>query len=931
MRRNVRRAVGVCVGVLTVCAAPLLGAANERHSSDESLYSAAQYQSWIDYLASDALEGRGTGQVGNDEAADFVASTWESFGVEPAGDDNSFFQNFQLALDSKIGDGTRLAIGTRGRLTRKPAILHDEFVPLPFSADGEFDGDVVFAGYGIVDDETGYNDYADVDVKDRIVLVLRRGPDFHRFGIQHISFRSKADAARDHGASALMIVNRDGNAGLYEFHGRRRGDYGLPMLHITPELANKLLAAGGLQDIQTLQDRIERTQAPASAVLDGVSIRGRVEIEPIYSDVRNVVGMIPGTGPQKDQMIVLGAHYDHLGIRHKGEKDFDSTKDIYNGADDNASGTSMLMQLAKTYTQGEAPNRTLVLVAFTGEELGLLGSAHFAKDPTVDLNDCIAMLNFDMVGRLKNDILEIGGMRTGHFQSMVDRLAEPYGLDIRDGGGGRGPSDHTSFYMRDIPVLFFFTGLHKQYHQPTDDSDLINADGAMEIARFASDVIDAIDSNAKAPEFEKDTRRARVDQQRDWKRRQAAKPGDKQAERAPAREDEPVRLGVMLAPSDRGKGLLVDSVMPDTPASAAGIRGGDWIVQIGKYHIESIDDAANALGTLHWGDGTKVRVLRNEKEILLDVRFGKPKETARAERRERSERRQRVERREERRVERREGRRTQRRETKAGTDRLDGALVDRLVEYLKAHDAERKLSSINVGRSNRGFEITATVQWDADKTAVLGDVIRFIGETIDAHEKRSGQSYEYTVDMAMHYANGGDSTIALTIRVGHADGDRAHGHASPHAANPHAGASPLGGPRRSPHGETMGRNPHQAPAVRGRPHGSPHGDDDKPADDVENTRMPPVTLGIMPTYGPAEGEGFEIAGVVDGGAAQRGGMRDKDRILSIGGKKVVDVYSYMDALRKFKPGDKVDVVVLRDGKHVELTIVTAPPRTREPS
>ncbi|MCA9283449.1 MAG: M20/M25/M40 family metallo-hydrolase, partial [Phycisphaerales bacterium] len=218
---------------------------------------------------------------------------------------------------------------------------------------------------------------------------------------------------------------------------------GLPIMHVTPAFANRMLAAGGLQDIKTLQDRIERTQAPASAPLEGVSARGRVEIEPVYSDVRNVVGMIPGTGPQKDEIIVLGAHYDHLGIRNKDKADFDPTKDISNGADDNASGTAMLMQFAKAYTQGDAPNRTLVLVAFTGEELGLLGSAHFAKEPTVDLDKCIAMLNFDMVGRLKDDMLEVGGMRTGGFEAIIDDLAQPYGFDIRDGGGGRGPSDHT--------------------------------------------------------------------------------------------------------------------------------------------------------------------------------------------------------------------------------------------------------------------------------------------------------------------------------------------------------------------------------------------------------------------------------------------------------------------------------------------------------
>lgn len=895
MRRSVRRPVGVCIAVVALSVGPMLTIAAERHSDNESLYSATQYHDWIGYLASDELEGRGTGQVGNEKAGDYIASVWESFGVEPAGDDNTFFQNFQLALSKKIGDATRLSIGTRGRLTRKPAELNQEYVPLPFSSNGAFSGDVVFAGYGIDDSDNGYNDYADIDARDRVVLILRRGPDFQRFGMQHISFRAKADTAREHGAVGLMMVNRDGDAHLYDFdRGGPGGDQGMPMIHVTPDLANQLLAAGGLQDIQTLQDRIERTKSPASGMLDGVSVRARVEIEPVYSDVRNVVGMIPGTGPQKDEMIVLGAHYDHLGVRHKGEPDFDPSKDISNGADDNASGTAMLMQLAKTYTEGEAPNRTLVLVAFTGEELGLLGSEHFAKEPTIDLDKCITMLNFDMVGRLNNDMLEIGGMNTGGFEPMIDRLNESYHFDVRDGGGGRGPSDHTNFYMRDIPVMFFFTGLHKQYHRPEDDTPLINAEGAMRIARFACDVIDTIDSDAKAPTFAKDTRRARIGRQQD----RAPKP---RTDTTTPRDEAPVRLGVIPMPTEDGNGLLVDSVSDGTPAAKAGMRAGDRIVAIGDQKIESIEDAIAALGKLHQGDQAKVKVIRNDKTLTLDVQFGESREVARSEQREST---------------------PAPHHEHADSASLDRAIVDRIMKFLEAHKATQQLTSISLRKSSRGFEVAASVAWTPGDLSSVSDIIDFVGKSIDDHAKSAGVHYEYSIDLAMHAANGGESYVAVTIRVGHEVGAADHS-GSPHR-NPHGAANP--------HGEQTARNPHDAPAATGRPRTSPHGDDaHEPADDVENNTMPPVTLGIMPTYGASEGEGFEIAGVVEGGAADRGGMRDKDRILSIGGKNVTDVYTYMDALRKYKPGDKVHVVVLRDGKHVELTIVTAPPKSPEAS
>ena len=387
MRRFVHRPIGACFSVIALLAAPVLGVESDRHSSNDGMFNVDEYVGWIEYMASDEMEGRGTGQEGIDKAAEYIASIWASFGVEPAGDDNSFFQNFELALSSEIGDRTRLAVGVNGRRTRQAAGIHEDYIPLPFSSTGSFSGDVVFAGYGIANESADYDDYAGLDVKDKVVLVLRRGPAFHEFGMNHVSFRAKSRAASDRGASALLIVNNDEDSGLYDFQrGGRGGDHGIPMIHVTRAFASRLLSAGGLDDIAAVQNRIEDTKAPASAALDGVSIRGRVEVSPVYSDVRNVVGMIPGTGPQKDEIIVLGAHYDHLGIRNKGKPDFDPTKDISNGADDNASGTAMLMQFAKLYTQAGSPNRSLVLIAFTGEELGLLGSRHFSNDPTIDLD-----------------------------------------------------------------------------------------------------------------------------------------------------------------------------------------------------------------------------------------------------------------------------------------------------------------------------------------------------------------------------------------------------------------------------------------------------------------------------------------------------------------------------------------------------------------
>ncbi|MCB9851988.1 MAG: M20/M25/M40 family metallo-hydrolase [Phycisphaerales bacterium] len=895
MRRIVRRLAGACLAVALVLTAQPFAAAAERHSTNDSLYSAEQYLGWIDFLASDELEGRGTGEEGIDKAAEYVASIWESFGLQPAGDDNTFYQNFQLALSSRLGNATRLAVGTKGRLTRKPAILNDDYVPLPFSADGSFAGDVVFAGYGISDGDNGYDDYAGIDVKDKVVLILRRGPDFDNFGMQHVSFRAKSLLAKELGAVALLIVNKDGDSHLYDFQrGGRGGDHGIPMVHVTPDFATRMLSAGGLQDIQTLQDRIETNKAPASAPLDGVSVRGHVEIEPVYSDVRNVVGMIPGTGPQKDEMIVLGAHYDHLGVRNKGKADFNPEKDISNGADDNASGTAMLMQMAKTYTRGEAPNRTIVLVAFTGEELGLLGSEHFAKDPTVDLDKCITMLNFDMVGRLKNEMLEVGGMRTGGFEELVRDLAKPYGFDIRDGGGGRGPSDHTNFYLRDIPVLFFFTGLHKQYHRPEDDTPLINADGAMQIARFGSDVIDAIDGNPTPPKFAKDSRRANIGRQKEGDDK--PKPDAPLAGPRNTPSDEPVRLGVMPTPTEDGEGLLIDSVSDGSPAGNAGMRPGDRIIRIGTTRIQSIEDAMSALSGLKRGDKTDVQVVRSGQRVTLHVQFGdaptaaphvaeNPPTKAAAEHAHQH----------------------------ASVEDASHAVCERIEAFARDNSTLR-IRSLAHSRSNDGVELRITFSGDPRSAAELDRVSAAIEEVLKSAMGSTATHAEYQIQCEAPGYDKSGFAMTITVRIPR------RGSAAP--AGPHIGANP------NPHAPQAGAATHGSPHERDRANRNPHGDAhrNEPADDVENNTMPPVRLGIMPTYGESEGEGFEIAGVVEGGAAEKGGMKDKDRILSIGGHDVSDVYTYMDALRKCKPGEKIKIFVLRDGKRVELTIVTAPPK-----
>lgn len=1042
------------------------GFGSRRHSQNAALFSRAFYEKNVAYLASDALEGRGTGQEGIDKAAEFIAAWFEKCGVEPAGDKDTYFQNFTLKLSNRIGPGTRLAIGVRGRTSRKPARLNEEYTPFPFSKSASFRGDVVFAGYGIVSDDLEYNDYGDLDVADKVVLILRRSPKYAEFSEGDMSFRAKAVRASARDAAALLVVNPDGDEdgdNLYNFDGSAGagfgfggGSYGIPMVHVRRSVADRMLKAGGLGDVTTLQKRIESRQRPVSAALKGVSVRGRVNIEPVESPVRNVAGLIPGEGPQSDEIIVLGAHYDHLGIRHKGEDNFNPEKDISNGADDNASGTALIMTLADAYTRGERPNRSLLLLLFTGEERGLLGSQYFANHPTVDLKKCVAMLNFDMVGRLKDEKLEVGGMRTGDFTEMVDRLAEPYGLAIKDGGGGSGPSDHTSFYNKDIPVLFFFTGLHKQYHRPEDDTPLLNMEGVIRIAKFAADCIDTIDAEAAPPKFSEDTRRARL-------ARQDADNDEDDAQPRPGR----VRLGIMPSPDDTEPGVLVAEVSEDSPARRAGVRTGDRIVKLGDSEIETFDDLRSALAKYRRDDKANLTVRRGGEIFVLDVSFSRGEARSAVKKAEPSKQ---------------DPHPTVQPPKPKLADiptEIDRRFEERLALDIEAAKSvyEFQLSDIERFRAeydlflgscdNSDIELetlerltteeslsilSKKLEWEACSNSKVEDLpisadlqrmveadptIRTLEERVFAAEEalaaavakkstddvvasakamrdfaadrltaeraqkilacqlerretakqsfleaqerlvslkdrlieakarihnrdakcsrlarmiedrdRLRRNYEALLEQRHAFKivprlaelsalireslkdRQDDFDVVLRLDPAHAGGPievvlrpRALANSPADRKLPGANLPFLPAPS-----EKNPKKPAKTLAASGKI-ASNHSD--APSDDSGRETMPGVRLGIMPTYGEATEDGYEISGVVEDGPAAKAGMKDSDRIYQIGDDRIKDIYSYMEALRKYKSGDNVKVVVLRAGKKVTLAIKTAAQKSRE--
>jgi len=881
------------------------GDGTTRRSEDSAIFSEAIFLRDVDYLASDELEGRGTGQPGIDLAADYIAEQFRDAGVKPAGDNGTYFQNFTLKLKSRIGDDTLLTYAVNDRRTYKTAEPGVDYTPLPFSENGPFSGDVVFAGYGIVDEDLDYDDFEDVDVEDKVVLVLRRAPKFDDFSPRSMSFMAKAQRAGSRDAAAVLVVNpigdEDGDK-LYsmESAGGMRGGFfsnadGIPILHIKQALADELLKAGGLGGLEAVQKKIETGKKPASAPLKGVRVKGNCKVEPIESPVRNVMGMIPGTGPNKDEIIVIGGHYDHLGIRNKGDAKFNPLKDISNGADDNASGTSGVIMLARAYAK-HPPNRSILVMAYTAEELGLLGSQHFAKNPTVDLKQCVAMLNFDMIGRLKDDKLEVGGMRTGGFEDMVRKLAEPFGFRIIDGGGGRGPSDHTSFYNKNIPVLFFFTGIHKQYHQPEDDTPLLNNAGAIKIIRFAADIIDTIDAAPERPKFATDTSRETLLRQ-DAPERPAAAPMA-----GPARPG--VRLGVV--PGEGGeKGLAVLEVQADTPAARAGIKAGDRIVKIGVAKITSRETLVATLTKMKASDETTIVLDRDGQEVKVPVAFGAPtavaaRPAAPARPATPGDR----------------PRPAARRDASPGPR---GSIAQRRIVNLLTSESQLGGAPLRFKTRvfDRRMEIVIRPELDRmdrpgaldgwQRNQELGQVVDLVGKFLaGADHCKTSIQYEGVSELTHVH-------ITLERSAWTNEPDRTSAHA-PHAPSPSPVAATVSAGGHASHGQASSD-----------PHG--HGNDDGAA----TPKMPPVRLGIMPTYAPEEGEGYAISGLAENGPAAKAGMKDTDRILRIGAKKVTDVYSYMSSLTEFRPNQVIDVEVLRDGKRVVLKVKCDAQKPTEPS
>ena len=530
---------------------------------------AAELQAHVLALTAPEMEGRGSGTPGGERAARYIAAELARIGLQPGGDAGTFFQEFSVGETTRAGAGSRLA--PAGPAAQVLAVGH-AWTPHGGSTPGRVSAELVFVGH---------DDYAGVDVRGRIALTRAEEPG----AAARTSRLEKLIAARRAGAQALLIVE-DALPAV----AATAAPVALLSGSVTRAGADALLAAGG----KTLGG-LARGATGARVELDVDLAR-----EPLRA--ANVIGVLPGADPAlAREAVVIGAHYDHLG-REGGA--------VYPGADDNASGTALVLGLARSFAATRPP-RTLVFILFAGEELGLLGSSHHVGRPSaVPTERMVAMLNFDMVGRLDGRSLLVGGVDTGAgFRALVETAGRGVGLDLDLRGAGGGASDHSRFHAAGVPVLFFHSGSHADYHQPSDTVEKIDVAGMARIADLGARVATRI-AEGPRPVFAQGPSSGR---------RSA------RAERAvPAERGGGAFLGVAADGRAGWDGVRLSSVIPGSAAEKAGLRAGDVLVRLADTGLNGFADLRAQLDRRRPGETVQLVYLRegldHAASVTLDAR-----------------------------------------------------------------------------------------------------------------------------------------------------------------------------------------------------------------------------------------------------------------------------------------------------------------------
>jgi hypothetical protein len=603
--------------LLVLAFVPALGLAAETSVSAVQQESEKRLKQDITFLASDECEGRGAATKGLDRAADYIANEFKKAGLKPGNTDGTYFQTFTLPCSIEEGTPHLVLKGPRGQEIVLKAGEH--FHAMGLGKRGKVtNAPVVFAGYGVSSEALKYDDYEGLDVEGKVVIVLRDVP---RPGDQALAGKLRPQAplttkmarADKKKAAAILYVNdaamaHDGDD-LVDFNYTAIGEESgtLPAMHLRRSVLEMMLSGSQAVALSDLEKDIDREFKPRSCELTGWTVSLEVKMRKDKVTLKNVIGVQEGNGPLAKETVVVGAHYDHLGYGGAGGSRATVRKmAIHHGADDNGSGSTVVLELARRF--GAFPRRDgrrLVFMTFSGEELGLLGSKYYCKNPIYPLTDTVAMLNLDMVGRLKpddktkKDKLLIEAANTAKlFDTVLDTLNKKHDFEMVRSTEMLPNSDHFSFYQKEVPVLFFWTGLHTDYHRPSDTSDKINVRGMRRVAELSQDVLGQLTTTEPRPV---------------WIKVKVAGGG--------GRGDGP-RLGIMPGNyGEKGDGLLIDDVASGGPAAKAGLKSGDVIVEIAGKPVKNIQTYMTIMGTQKKGDTIDVTILRDSKKQTVKVKL----------------------------------------------------------------------------------------------------------------------------------------------------------------------------------------------------------------------------------------------------------------------------------------------------------------------
>jgi aminopeptidase YwaD len=558
----------------------------------------------VAFLASDSLKGRKPGTPEADMAARYIRDQIKKAGLQLLGDDG--FQYFDVITAVEPGSANSLSFDNF------IAKINDDYIPLAFSKDTSAQAELVFVDYGFdfEEDSVAWHSYKDLDVKGKYVLVLRGDPDPERGNSvfeSYNSLRHKVLIAKDKGVLGVVFVsgkNIDPDDALIEMTvNDGRTSAGVQVVHIKRAVADRILARHNVT-IESLENEINESRQPKSIILDQL-INISTEIVKKSESTQNVVALLPGNDPVlKDEYIVIGAHYDHLGMGGSGSGSRrPDTVAVHNGADDNASGVASIIEMVeKMASKKNELKRSVIFIAFGAEEMGLLGSKFFTDNSPVNIKDIKAMLNLDMVGSLNKETkaLTVGGTGTAiGLSDLVSQLADSTKLFIKQSTEGYGPSDHASFYMKDIPVLFFFTGVTEEYHTPDDIIDSLNFAGQKVVSDYAYDLAMAIDTRNEALVYKEAGPKVKTEG---------------------GRRSLKVTLGIMPDfASVNTKGVRADMVIKDRPAYRAGMQNGDIIVAMEGKPVGDIYEYMARLKEFKKGQRISVDVIRGNEKIVLIV------------------------------------------------------------------------------------------------------------------------------------------------------------------------------------------------------------------------------------------------------------------------------------------------------------------------